>query len=129
MHSQAVASEKLLIADPSQRMQVDQQIINLLLRQRSTEVGHVFTAGTDDFTHALVVRGEARHGKKLLPKYTFQSRTFFPLRRIGFVATSALIVKDVAPGSLLRRQPQLGVRLAPLVARRRQEGRSDYQQQ
>ena len=27
-----------------QRMQVNQQIINLLLRQRSTEVGHVFAA-------------------------------------------------------------------------------------
>ena len=40
-----------------QRVQIHQQILNLLVAQFGSKCGHLAAAIADDFTHAVVVRG------------------------------------------------------------------------
>jgi hypothetical protein len=53
-------------------------------------------------------------------KNTFQSRTLFPLSRIGPVTAVTVVVIDLAPGGLLRVEAKFGVRLATLHIATRQ---------
>ena len=51
-----------LPAGGSERVHVDEQTVDLVLRKRAVEGGHVAAAGEDDFGYALVIGREAAFG-------------------------------------------------------------------
>lgn len=95
-------------------MQVCQQILNFLIVKLPTIRWHVFPSQADDVTHAIIVGGQAAQGKIFILKYAFEPRAFFATRGVRFVATRALGIEDLSPGSLLRIQAKFSVRFAAL---------------
>jgi len=96
----------------SQRVQVSEQIIDLLLRENLAEALHLITSVKNDVGGAGIVRRHSTHSKVLPLKNTFEARPLALAGRVRGVAAVAILVVDVAPGNLLRVEAQLCVALS-----------------
>jgi len=97
-----------------QRMQISQQVFNLLVSHNLAEAFHFRSAVLHDVSHALVICGKSTLGQVLPLEDTLQARAFFAMRRIRFMATVAIVVIDFSAGGLLRVEAEFGVGLAAL---------------
>ena len=97
-----------------QRVHIYQQLLHLLIVQLAPEGWHFASSQTNDVAHSLIIRRQAALRKILFLKYSLQTRALLPVRRIRFVTLIAISVVYLASRSLLRIQPELGIRFPPL---------------
>jgi len=98
----------------SQRVQVRQQILDLLLRHDLTEPWHHVATREDHFADAFVIGRHSALRQELLFENALQAVALFVARRVRIVAAIAMLVVEPAARSLLRSQAELGVALAAL---------------
>ena len=97
-----------------QRVQIREQILNVLRVQSLAIARHFIAAKPDDVGNALVVGRQTAERKIFVLEYSLQPGPLFPAAGIGLVATVAAVVVDSAPGRLLRIEAKFGVGLAAL---------------
>ena len=85
----------------SQRMQIGQQIINLLLRQFLAVARHLVSAETDNVCGVLIVRRHSAHRQVFPMEDALQARAFPFARGVRLMAAVAVLVVDVPAGGLL----------------------------
>jgi len=111
----------------SQRMQVRDQIIELLSGDRIAERGHHAAAAHDGLFDEPVVGGQPAWEKLLLVE-SLQARAFAARRRIRVVASGAVALENPPPARLLRVQAQLGVGFRSRLAAVRNENQESSTQ-
>src|SRR5712691_1086409 len=87
----------------SQRVQVGQQIVDLLLFQGVLESRHIATAEHDGVAGAVIIGGGAA-GQRLLAKDALQSRPLSPAGGVGVVTGDAACIIDGLAALFLRGQ-------------------------
>src|SRR5208283_2927859 len=97
-----------------QRVQISQQILDLLVGHDLVETLHFCPAKLDDIDHALVIRGQSAQRKILMFENSLQAGAFLAMRRIGLMAAVAIVVVESSAGGLLRVEAEFGVGLAAL---------------
>ena len=96
----------------SKRVQVREQIGHLLLVEDLRISRHHIPAITDNVTNLLIIRGQSALGQKLPLEDPFHARPFFPACRVCGMAALAVLIENVATGSLLWVETELRVCLA-----------------
>ena len=120
MDTEGIMTQSSLVSSNScrsgslQRVQVCQQIFDLLIGHYLAETFHFGATVLDDVGHAIVVCRQAAYRQILLLEYALQARPFLAARRIWFVAAVAIVVVELAPSGLLRVQAKFGVGLPAL---------------
>ncbi len=74
--------------------------------------GHHIPAITDNVTNLLIIRGQSALGQKLPLEDPFHARPFFSACRVCGMAALAVLIENVATGSLLWVETELRVCLA-----------------
>src|SRR5271170_4547674 len=112
-----------------QRVQVCQQVLNLLLRHDLAETFHLGPAVLDDVCNTLIVRGESANRQILLLENALQSRAFLATRRIGLMTAVAIVVVEFSARGLLRIESEFGIGFAALdiTANQREKGKCPKQ--
>src|SRR5207302_3552890 len=113
----------------SKRMQVREQVLQVLRVQLLAVARHLLAAHTNDVRHALVVGRQAAQRKILVLKHPFESGALLAARRIRLVASGALGIINFAPCRLLRVKAQLSIGLSPLDIARHNRSQSQRQSQ
>ena len=107
----------------SKRVQVREQIGHLLLIEDLRISRHHIPAITDNVTNLLIIRGQSALGQKLPLEDPFHARPFFSACRVCGMAALAVLIENVATGSLLWVETELRVCLAEFhIAGDEQEG-------
>ncbi len=96
----------------SKRVQVREQIGHLLLIEDLRISRHHIPAITDNVTNLLIIRGQSALGQKLPLEDPFHARPFFSACRVCGMAALAVLIENVATGSLLWVETELRVCLA-----------------
>lgn len=94
---------------PSQRVQVREQILNILRAQSLAIARHIRPAIANDVADALVIRRQPAERKILMLKCALQAGPLLALRGIRPVAAVAVVIVDLASRSLLRIEAEFGV--------------------
>ena len=97
-----------------QRVQIRQQVLDLLVGHDLAEAFHLRSAILDDVGHTLVVCRQSAYGQVLMLKDAFQAGTFLPARRIRLMAAIAIVVVEFSALGLLRVEAEFGIGLAAL---------------
>ena len=109
-----------------QRVQIREQILDVLRIERLAVARHFITTEPDDIGDALVVGGQAAQGKIFVLEHSLQSRAFLAAGGIWLMAAVAAVVVNSASGGLLRVEAEFSVGLAGLDVAR--EDRNQSQQ-
>lgn len=86
-----------------ERVQIGQQIVDLLLIERVAEAGHHVAPVKDGLLNVLIGGGQSA-GQIGLAKYAFESRSVQRSLLVGVVATGALLLIEQVAAQLLRIQ-------------------------
>src|ERR1035437_3930751 len=92
-----------------QRMQIHEQILNVLRGQGLAVAGHFVAAQADDIDDTVIVRGQSAQRKVFLLENSLERRALLAPTGIRLMAAVALRVVDLAAGRLLRVEAKLGV--------------------
>ena len=98
--------------EPLKRVQVSQQLLNILLVKRLAIPRHLFATEPNNVDHPFVIGGEPAYRKIRLLENALQAGTFFSARGVRFVAAITMRIVNLAPRGLLRIEPKFPVRLA-----------------
>lgn|SRR5258708_4512815 len=98
-----------LPALPSQRVQVCQQILNVLLSELLAVAWHFFAAEANDVGHTIVVCGQSAYREIFVLEDSLETRAFLAFRGIWLVAAVAVGIVNLAARNLLLVQAELGV--------------------
>ncbi len=90
-------------------MKVGDEFAQLILIDLVPKARHHVSSANNALLHVLIVRGQAA-GKIWLLKKVLQPRPFIAVRRIRWMASEAINIKNFAASCLLLVQPQFGVR-------------------
>src|SRR6202035_4819584 len=110
----------------SQRVQVREQILDVLRTQHLPVPGHIRPAIANNIGHALVVRGQPCLRKIFILENAFQTWTFFPFGRVGTVTAVAVVVINLASARLLGVESELRIRFAAFHVATRQNARHQH---
>lgn len=118
----------------SQRVQVCQQILDLLLIQGLAERWHFVAAQSNDVGHAVIICRQTAQPQIFMLEYSLQTGPFFAARRIRFMAAIAVLIIDSTSGCLLGIQSKFRIGFTPFdVATQRgcqsQRKQRGYEQQ
>src|SRR5437879_4031184 len=97
-----------------QRVQIGEQILNVLLAESLAVARHLVAPQANDVGDALVIRGKSAERKILMLEHALQTWPLLSLGGIWLMATIAVRVVDFAAGGLLRVKAKFGIRLASL---------------
>lgn len=95
-------------------MQVGDQVIDLFVTEHVAEAFHFVAPHADDIFDALVVRGHPAGGQVVSFEQPPQTWSLALPRRIRRVAAVAILIVDMPPCGLARRQSELGITLTTL---------------
>src|SRR5882762_3306593 len=110
------------IAKDLQRVQIGEQILNVLLAESLAVARHLVAPQANDVGDALVICGKSAERKILMLEHALQTWPLLSLGGIWLVATLAVRVVDFAPGGLLRVKAKFGIRLAALYVTAAKDG-------
>src|SRR5215469_7825860 len=96
----------------SQRVQIRQKILDLLLMQHPAISRHLAPSKADDLADPVVIRRQTALGQVLPLEYALQRRPLLAPGGIWFMALIAMFVIDLPSRGLLFVEPELGVGLA-----------------
>jgi hypothetical protein len=109
-------------------MQVGEQVIDLFVIEHVAKAFHFVAAHADDILDTIVV-GRHPAGRQVVPfEQTPQTWPLALPRRIRRVAAIAILVVDMPPRGLARRQAELGITFATLnfASARQREQKDNY---
>ena len=110
-----------------QRMQIRQQILDVLGIQLLAVSRHFIAAQADDVGYALVIRRQPAQGKIFVLEDSLETRAFLAARRVRLMAPGAIVVVESSAFGLLRVEAEFSVGLAPLdIAAGEREKREDH---
>src|ERR1700681_1461161 len=95
--------------DSLQRMQIREQILNVLCTQRLAVAGHFVAAEADDVGDALIIGRQSAQRQIFMLKHSLEARAFLASSGIRLMASVAFRVVDFAACGLLRAEAKFGV--------------------
>src|SRR5271163_615529 len=112
----------------SQRVQIRQQIIDLLLIKNLGEAWHLVASQANYIGDPVIIRRHATHRQILPLENAFHAGPLPSARRVGFMTPVAIIVVNLASGDLLWIESEFGIALAALnIAAGQQANRTKTQ--
>jgi|SRR5580698_1897104 hypothetical protein len=102
------------IGEMLERVQIRQQIVDLLLTKNLGEAWHLVAPQANYIRHPVIIRRHAAHRQILPLENAFHAGPLPSARRVRFMTPVAIIVVNLASGDLLRIKSKFGIALAAL---------------